>query len=142
MTIQVIDNRVKLKEPTGWFAAGATFRRALLTLSDGAFKLFAYLCVETDRQTGRFETTQRELARALGKSRRSVGSYSTELETNGICRIHTGANQCQFSRVFPHPFSCSFLHPLDGSMWFYLFLSLMAILLTQDQRLSETSLRN
>jgi hypothetical protein len=93
MTIQVIDNRVKLKEPTGWFAAGATFRRALLTLSDGAFKLFAYICVETDRQTGRFETTQRELARVLGKSRRSVGSYSTELETNGICRIHTGANQ-------------------------------------------------
>ncbi|MBI4521169.1 MAG: hypothetical protein HY701_10050 [Gemmatimonadetes bacterium] len=94
MTDQVTDDiRPRLKDSTGWFAAGAAFRRALLTLSDGAFKLFAYICLEADRRTGRFETTQRELARALGKSRRIIGSYIAEVDSNGICRVRPGANQ-------------------------------------------------
>jgi hypothetical protein len=41
-----------LKQPSGWFAAGAAFRQALTLLSDGAFKLFAYLCLQAKRQTG------------------------------------------------------------------------------------------
>jgi hypothetical protein len=94
MAAQVTDDvRPKLKESTGWFAAGATFRRAMLALSDGAFKLFAYVCLEADRRTGRFETTQRELARALGKSRRIIGSYVAELDRKGTCQIRPGANQ-------------------------------------------------
>lgn len=68
-----------LKEPSGWFAAGASFRRALLTLSDGAFKLFAHLCLEADRRTGRCEAVHAELAKAVGKSRRIVGKYIAEL---------------------------------------------------------------
>src|SRR6266508_260793 len=40
------NERLSLKEPTGWFAAGDAFRKALASLSDGAFKLFAYLCLE------------------------------------------------------------------------------------------------
>ena len=34
--------RLRLKEPSGWCAAGNRFQRALTRLSDGAFKLFAY----------------------------------------------------------------------------------------------------
>lgn len=37
--------KLRLKEPTGWFAAGSGFQRAITELSDGAFKLFAYLCL-------------------------------------------------------------------------------------------------
>ncbi|MDA2930357.1 helix-turn-helix domain-containing protein [Acidobacteria bacterium AH-259-O06] len=84
---------LELKEPSGWFAAGEAFGRALRVLSDGAFKLFAYLCLEADRQTGRFQSTQGELAQALGKSRRALGTYLQELEAKGICEVRNGKNQ-------------------------------------------------
>jgi hypothetical protein len=82
-----------LKEPAGWFAAGASFRRALRTLSDGAFKLFAHICLEADRRTGRFETTQGELAKAIGKSRRIVGKYVEELQRKQVCTVRSAKNQ-------------------------------------------------
>ena len=37
--------RMSLKETTGWFAAGNAFRKALGLLSDGAFRLFAHICL-------------------------------------------------------------------------------------------------
>jgi len=82
-----------LKEPSGWFAAGASFRRALQTLSDGAFRLFAYLCLEADRKTGRFEAVQGELAKAIGKSRRIVGKYIEELKHKQVCVVRSARNQ-------------------------------------------------
>jgi hypothetical protein len=85
--------KLTLKEPTGWFAAGESFRRALLLLSDGAFKMFAYLCLQADRRTARVETTHRELAQALGKSKRAIGTYVGELEKHRICCAHAGRNQ-------------------------------------------------
>src|SRR5262249_2858299 len=85
--------RPALKQPTGWFAAGASFRSTLMLLSDGAFKLFAYLCLEADRQTGRVETTHRELMAALNKSKRSIGSYIEELQTRRICNVVPAKNQ-------------------------------------------------
>jgi len=87
-----------LKEAPGWFAAGDSFRRALTALSDGAFKLFAYVCLEADRRTGRLLMTQTELAEALGKSRRIIGAYVTELQAQGVCCVRTGRNQ--FARTF------------------------------------------
>jgi hypothetical protein len=82
-----------LKQPTGWFAAGASFRNALTLLSDGAFKLFAYLCLEANRHTGRVQTTHRELMAALSKSKQSIGSYIEELQTRGICNVIPAKNQ-------------------------------------------------
>ncbi|SRR6266496_5065270 len=84
------NERLTLKEPTGWFAAGDRFRKALTSLSDGAFRLFAFLCLEADRHTGRHQATQKELAGALGKSRRIIGSYVAELEAKGICTVQPG----------------------------------------------------
>jgi hypothetical protein len=69
------NERLSLKQPNGWFPAGDPFRRALTILSDGAFRLFAFLCLEADRRTGRFHTTHKELALALGKSKRAIGAY-------------------------------------------------------------------
>ncbi len=62
-------------------------------LSDGGFKLFAYICLQADRRTGYFRATHRELAAALGKSKRAIGTYVAELEAGGICRIVPGKNQ-------------------------------------------------
>ena len=84
---------LRLKESTGWFAAGTSFRRALRILSDGAFKLFAYLCIEADRRTGQFESSQTELAKAIGKSRRIVGKYIEELDQKQICTVLSAKNQ-------------------------------------------------
>jgi hypothetical protein len=82
-----------LKEASGWFAAGNSFRRALTALSDGAFKLFAYVCLQADRRTGRLLMTQTDLAHALGKSRRIIGAYIAELQAQGVCCVRTGRNQ-------------------------------------------------
>jgi len=88
-----MNERLDLKEPTGWFAAGDAFRKALVLLSDGAFRLFAHICLEADRRTGRFRATHRELAAALSKSKRAIGSYVAELENAGVCSVQTGRNQ-------------------------------------------------
>jgi len=87
------NQRLSLKEATGWFAAGDAFRKALALLSDGAFKLFAYLCLEADRATGRLRATHKELATALKKSKRVVGTYVAELEAAGVCHVKPGKNQ-------------------------------------------------
>jgi hypothetical protein len=84
---------LRLKEPCGWFAAGASFRRALIALSDGAFRLFAYLCLEADRRTGSLEAAQGDLAKAIGKSRRIIGKYIEELEAKQVCAVRPARNQ-------------------------------------------------
>jgi len=82
-----------VKEPAGWFAAGDGFRKALMLLSDGAFRLFSFLCLEADRHTGRHQATQKELAGVLGKSKRIIGNYVAELQAKGICDVRPGKNQ-------------------------------------------------
>lgn len=86
---------MKLKDPTGWFAAGPRMLQALVLLSDGAFKLFAYLSLTAGRGTGRVQVTQLELARALGKSRNSISSYLEELTRQELCLIKPSPNQHQ-----------------------------------------------
>ena len=88
-----INERLSLKQATGWFPAGDTFRKAMAILSDGAFRLFVHLCLEADRRTGRVPTTHKELALALGKSKRAIGSYVAELEAREICGVSPGKNQ-------------------------------------------------
>ena len=85
--------RLRLKEPAGWFAAGQSFQKAMSCLSDGAFKLFTYLCLQADRTTGRLQATHQQLAVALGKSKRAIGSYVVELQNQSICAVSAGKNQ-------------------------------------------------
>ncbi|MBM3797745.1 MAG: hypothetical protein FJW31_27675 [Acidobacteria bacterium] len=47
--------RLVLKQSTGWFAAGWAFSEAMELLSDPAFKLFVWVCLNAERQTGRLE---------------------------------------------------------------------------------------
>ena len=87
------NERLRLKQATGWFAAGDAFRKAMTLLSDGAFRLFVHLCLEADRRTGRYRTTHKKLAIALRKSKRAIGTYVSELETERICLVRPGKNQ-------------------------------------------------
>lgn len=85
--------RLALKQQAGWFAAGTACRQASSLLSDGAFKLFFHLCLEADRRSGTLRATHRELAAALKKSKRAIGTYVAELESKGICNVQRAANQ-------------------------------------------------
>jgi len=85
--------KLRIKEPVGWLVAGEGFRCALGLLSDGAFKLFAYLSLHADRRTGRMTATHKELAAALGKSKRVVGTYVAELDAKEVCKVLSGKNQ-------------------------------------------------
>jgi hypothetical protein len=77
-----------LKNPKGWFAAGAEVEKALTLLSDGAFKLFVYLCLNARRDTATLQTTQTELALRLKKGPGAIRQYLSELQTQGVCRSH------------------------------------------------------
>jgi hypothetical protein len=85
--------RLKPECSTGWFAAGTMMSQALSHLSDGAFKLFVYLCLHASRQSGSLSLSQAGLASRLGKSRRSIGLYLAELEQQGCCQIQPRRNQ-------------------------------------------------
>jgi hypothetical protein len=78
--------RLVLKQSTGWFAAGWTFAEAIATLSDPAFKLFAWLCLNADRHTGRIRIGLPEMAQALSKSESQIQTARDELIQRGVCR--------------------------------------------------------
>lgn len=78
---------LRLKNPKGWFAAGDEVRKAVTLLTDGAFKVFVYVCLHARRNTGTLETSQTELARNLRKSQSSVRSYLRELHDAGVCKV-------------------------------------------------------
>jgi len=88
-----------LKNPKGWFAAGAEVEKALTLLSDGAFKLFVYLCLNARRDTATLETTQTELAHRLKKGTTAIRHYLTELQTQGVCRSHFSRCSTRLGRV-------------------------------------------
>ncbi len=79
----------RLKCRSGWFAAGPEFERALKLLSEGAFKLFAFVCLYADRPSGRLDFDRKELARCLGKSRSTLSRQLFELDHLGICKLAT-----------------------------------------------------
>jgi hypothetical protein len=79
--------RPKLKCPSGWFAAGREVRLAATLLSDGAFKLFVWVCLHAGRNSGRLRLVVADLARSLQKTEREITLYVQELVHAGIGRI-------------------------------------------------------
>ena len=82
----------RFKRRSGFFAAGTEFARALDVLGDGAFKLFAHLCLQANRASGRLAFDRGELAVRLGKSR-SAPHHSRELVRVGVYELETATNQ-------------------------------------------------
>jgi hypothetical protein len=88
-----IRRKLRLKHPTGWFAAGREVSRALNLPSDGAFKLYIHLCLVAERSTGRAHADHADLAKVLQKTRRSVVVYLEELRRQGVCSTEPARNQ-------------------------------------------------
>ena len=78
---------------SNWFAAGREVQRAMLSLSDGAFRVYVYICLNASRKTGRISLSYSALAQTLGRSRRSIASHMDELRKLGICHIDPAVNQ-------------------------------------------------
>jgi hypothetical protein len=77
--------RLVLKQSTGWFAAGWAFAEAMLVLSDAAFKVFAWLCLNADRHNGRVRVTVAEIAQALRRTETATQAALNELVECGVC---------------------------------------------------------
>ena len=77
---------LRLKNTRNWFAAGIEVQQALDILTDGAFKIFMYICLNAERKTGILHTTQVELARNLKKANGTIRKYLAEMEETGISR--------------------------------------------------------
>ena len=78
--------RLKLKHPSGWFAAGGEVQRAATLLSDAAFKLFVWLCLHAERASGRLVVSTVPWAQALHKREDQIVQALEELIAAGVCR--------------------------------------------------------
>jgi len=77
--------RLRLKRPTGWFAAGLEVATALPLLSDAAFRLYIFLCLNVDRHSARMVWEPTELAQLLQRDYRTVTTALQELCRRKIC---------------------------------------------------------
>jgi hypothetical protein len=93
--------RLELKCPSGWFAAGREVRLAATLLSDRAFKLFVWMCLHAERNSGQFRLVVADLARSLRKTEREIDLCFQELVRAGVCRLPaSGSIQIQ-ERFWP-----------------------------------------
>jgi len=94
-------SRLELKRASGWFAAGAEVLQAATLLSDPAFKLFVWICLHAERNSGRLHFELTDLARALGKTEGEIRGSLNELQQAGICRFTAGLIEIQ-CRYWPY----------------------------------------
>jgi hypothetical protein len=95
-------SRIQLKRPSGWFAAGREVQQAATLLSDGAFKLFLWICLHAGRASGSLCASTPELARALRKPESDIERSIEELIQAGVCHLlENGALEIQ-DRFWPY----------------------------------------
>src|SRR5215472_9980236 len=88
--------RLELKYSSGWFAAGREVRLAATLLSDAAFKLFVWVCLHAERNSGRGRFVVTDLARSLQKTEGEIDRCVQEMVHRGVCRLHaSGAIEIQ-----------------------------------------------
>jgi hypothetical protein len=83
--------RLQLKQPTGWFAAGREVAEALVLLSESAFRLYIYICLNADRHTGRLAIDPASLARVLRREPAAIEDDLGELRRHDVCDRRMGA---------------------------------------------------
>jgi hypothetical protein len=93
---------LRLKQPTGWFAAGREVDLAVGLLSDAAFKVFVWLCLHADRSCGVIRISRAALATTLLKTEDEMTTALEELLQNGVCRIHTNGEIEISDRFWPY----------------------------------------
>jgi hypothetical protein len=103
----VTPQRLRLKRPTGWFAAGQEVAAALEVLSGDAFKLYVYLCLNAERQTGRIAGQPDGAARLFPGTEQSQVAWE-ELFRQQICvRREAAVEICDpfwpYEKISPSP---------------------------------------
>ncbi|HJZ98230.1 MAG TPA: hypothetical protein VKE70_17085, partial [Candidatus Solibacter sp.] len=79
--------RLRLKSPAGWFAAGRETEEALRLLPDGAFRLFLWICLKADRNTGSMPIDPQRFARLLGRTTDDIRRDVGELVRLEVCTM-------------------------------------------------------
>jgi hypothetical protein len=74
------------QQRTGWFAAGREFQQAMRLLSDSAFKLYVWLCLNADRRVGAIRVESGKLAPVLGVESRWIDAAVAGLRERSVCR--------------------------------------------------------
>jgi hypothetical protein len=77
--------RLRLKNASGWFAAGQEVALALETVSAEAFRLYLYLCLNADRQTGRMDWEPEQAAQLLRCTGEHLRAVMQELQQRQVC---------------------------------------------------------
>jgi hypothetical protein len=99
--------RLELKCSSGWFAAGREVQLAATLLSDSAFKLFVWLCLHAERNSGQLRLVMTDLARSLRKTEREIDRCVHELVSAGACRLYA-PNCIQIQeRFWPYRRDCA-----------------------------------
>lgn len=94
-----MNRRAFREQAPSFFAAGPEFARALGVLSDGAFKVFAHVCLHAERVSGNLVFERAELASRLGKSCSALGRHLRELVRAGVCELQAAPNQHRASAL-------------------------------------------
>jgi hypothetical protein len=92
-------SRLRLKRASGWFAAGREMARALPVLSDSAFKLYVYVCLNADRRTGKLRGEATDLAAVIGKEKGQLVADLQELESKGVA-VGTATGEIEVTDSF------------------------------------------
>jgi hypothetical protein len=100
------ETRLRLKQPTGWFAAGREVACALELLSDATFKLFVWLCLHAERSCGTVSATPAQLAKVLGKKEPLIQVALEELQRQGVCTFDPGGVIQISDRFWPYQRRC------------------------------------
>jgi len=78
---------LRLKQSHGWFAAGREVAQALALLSDGAFKVYVYVCLSANRHTARLQISVPILERALQRDHQMLAQQLAELKDRAVCDV-------------------------------------------------------
>jgi hypothetical protein len=96
----------RLKQPTGWFAAGHEVDDALSLLSDSAFRLFMWLCLHTDRRHGSIRTSIPGLTGTLGRDEKQIAAALDELVRKSVCILYIDGVIELADRFWPYQRIC------------------------------------
>jgi hypothetical protein len=103
----------RLKQSTGWFAAGHEVDDALSLLSDGAFRLFMWLCLHANRSRASLRATTSGLTRTLGRNEEQIAAALDELARKRVCILYIDGVIEIADRFWPYQRTCDSMPVTD-----------------------------
>jgi len=94
--------RLRLKSRSGWFAAGQEVAQAMEILSAAAFKLYVYLCLYAERQTGQIDWHPEDAAHLFDGGDEQVRTAIQELYRQQVCMLASGGTVEIADRFWPY----------------------------------------